>query len=80
MVSAWIITMPSAGAVGALAYAMANGIGGNAGVILVFLAVVAIGTAFYLLSRKTKVTPGQRQRRVDRPGRDSHARPAAAAA
>ncbi len=57
MVSAWIITMPSAGAVGALAYAIANGIGGNAGGILVFLAVVAIGTTFYLLSRKTKVTP-----------------------
>jgi inorganic phosphate transporter, PiT family len=57
MVSAWIITMPSAGAVGALAYAVANGIGGDAGVILVFLAVVAMGSGFYLLSRRTKVTP-----------------------
>jgi inorganic phosphate transporter, PiT family len=57
MVSAWIITMPSAGAVGALAYAIANGIGGNTGVILVFLGVIAIGSGFYLLSRKTKVTP-----------------------
>ncbi len=57
MVSAWIVTMPSAAAVGALAYAVANGIGGNAGVILVFLAVIAIGSTFYLLSRKTKVTP-----------------------
>ena len=57
MVSAWIFTMPSAGAVGALAYAVANGIGGNAGVILVFLPWFAIGLAFYLKSRKTKVTP-----------------------
>ncbi len=57
MVSAWIVTMPSAGAVGALTYAIANGIGGNAGGIVVFLAVIAIGTTFYLLSRKTKVTP-----------------------
>ena len=29
MVSAWIVTMPAAGAVGAVAYAVANGIGGN---------------------------------------------------
>ncbi len=57
MVSAWIVTMPSAGAVGALTYAIANGIGGNAGGIVVFLAVIAIGVTFYLLSRKTKVTP-----------------------
>ena len=49
--------MPSAGAVGALALRVANGIGGNAGVLLVFLAVVAIGATFYVLSRKTKVTP-----------------------
>jgi PiT family inorganic phosphate transporter len=57
MVSAWIVTMPAAGAVGALAYAIANGIGGNAGIILVFLAVVVIASTFYRLSRKTKVTP-----------------------
>ena len=57
MVSAWLVTMPAAGAVGALAYAVANGIGGNIGGLIVFLAVIAIGTTFYLLSRKTKVTP-----------------------
>ena len=57
MVSAWIVTMPSAGAVGALAYGIANGIGGNAGGVVVFLMVIAIGSAFFLLSRKTKVTP-----------------------
>jgi inorganic phosphate transporter, PiT family len=56
-VSAWIITMPAAGAVGALAYAIAHGIGGNAGSILVFLAVIAVGAGFWLLSRKAKVTP-----------------------
>ena len=66
MVSAWIVTMPSAGAVGALAYAIANGIGGNAGGILVFLAVVAIGTTFYLHVPQDQGHPGQRQRRVDR--------------
>jgi PiT family inorganic phosphate transporter len=57
MVSAWILTMPSAGAVGAVAYVIANGIGGNAGGIVVFLTVIVIAVAFYLLSRKTKVTP-----------------------
>jgi PiT family inorganic phosphate transporter len=57
MVSAWVVTMPSAGAVGALAYAIANSIGGNAGVVLVFAAVVSIGASLYLLSRRTKVTP-----------------------
>jgi PiT family inorganic phosphate transporter len=57
MVSAWIVTMPAAGAVGALAYGIANGIGGNAGGIIVFLGVIAMGVTFYLLSRKTKVTP-----------------------
>jgi PiT family inorganic phosphate transporter len=57
MVSAWVVTMPAAGAVGALAYGIAYGIGGNAGGIVVFLGVIAIGATFYLLSRKTKVTP-----------------------
>ena len=40
-----------------MAYGVANGIGGNAGGIIVFLAVIGIGVTFYLLSRKTKVTP-----------------------
>jgi PiT family inorganic phosphate transporter len=57
MVSAWVITMPSAGAVGALAYAMANGIGGNAGVVVTFLVVVAIASTLFVMSRRTKVTP-----------------------
>jgi PiT family inorganic phosphate transporter len=57
MVSAWIVTMPAAGAVGAVTYAVADGIGGNIGGLIVFLAVLGIGTTFYVLSRKTKVTP-----------------------
>jgi PiT family inorganic phosphate transporter len=57
MVSAWIVTMPAAGAVAALAYGIANGIGGNAGGVIVFLGVIVIGALFFWSSRKTKVTP-----------------------
>jgi inorganic phosphate transporter, PiT family len=56
MAIAWVITLPSAGAVGALAYFAANGIGGSAGVAIIFVALVAAATGFYAASRKTKVT------------------------
>ena len=42
---------------GALTYAVANGIGGNLGVILVFAAVVALAVTFFMLARRNKVTP-----------------------
>jgi inorganic phosphate transporter, PiT family len=56
MAIAWVITLPAAGAVGALSYYAANGIGGTIGVVIMFAALVAAGTAFYAASRKTVVT------------------------
>jgi PiT family inorganic phosphate transporter len=56
MAIAWLITLPSAGAVGAVAYYAANGIGGTTGVTIIFVALVAAASAFYAASRKTLVT------------------------
>jgi PiT family inorganic phosphate transporter len=56
MAIAWVVTLPAAGAVGALAYYAANGIGGNIGVVLIFIALLAAATAFYAASRKTAVS------------------------
>jgi PiT family inorganic phosphate transporter len=56
MATAWVLTLPAAGAVGALAYYAAHGIGGSAGVVVMFIVVAAGGAAFYWQSRKTAVT------------------------
>jgi inorganic phosphate transporter, PiT family len=55
MATAWVITLPASGAVGALAYYAANGIGGSAGVMIIFAVLVATAAGFYAASRKTKV-------------------------
>jgi PiT family inorganic phosphate transporter len=55
MATAWVLTLPAAGTVGALAYYAANGIGGSAGVATIFVVLLAAGVAFYAGSRKTKV-------------------------
>jgi inorganic phosphate transporter, PiT family len=55
MASAWLFTLPSAGLVGAGAYALANGIGGSAGVIVVLLVLLAVCGAIYWRSRATEV-------------------------
>ncbi|MFG2907678.1 anion permease [Kitasatospora sp. NPDC048286] len=57
MVVAWVLTLPAAGLVGALAYWAANGIGGAAGVVVVFIVLVAASVAFYAASRHPAVTP-----------------------
>jgi inorganic phosphate transporter, PiT family len=56
MATAWIFTLPAAGAVGALSYGIANGIGGSAGVLVVFVVLVGCAAGFYLGSRKTAVS------------------------
>ncbi len=58
MATAWVLTLPSAGIVGALAFKAANGIGGQAGVSVIFVVLAAAATAFYLRSRGTAVNPG----------------------
>lgn len=57
MVVAWVLTLPAAGLVGALAYWAANGIGGTAGVVVVFAVLVVASTAFFIASRFPAVTP-----------------------
>ncbi len=58
MATAWVLTLPSAGIVGAAAYEAAHGIGGSGGVAVIFVALVAASVAFYLRSRRTPVHPG----------------------
>jgi inorganic phosphate transporter, PiT family len=55
MATAWIFTLPSAGLVGAAAYALAHGIGGSAGVWVDTALLVAVAAAIYLRSRASKV-------------------------
>ncbi len=55
MATAWLITLPAAGLVGAVTYWVVHGIGGYAGAIVGFALLVAVAAAIYLQSRKTKV-------------------------
>jgi len=55
MVTAWLITMPAAGVVGALCFFLAHGIGGLAGAITVFVLLLAASALMYLRSRRQKV-------------------------
>jgi PiT family inorganic phosphate transporter len=56
MATAWLITLPASGGVGALAYYAANGIGGTTGVVVIFAALIVGAAGFYGASRKTAVT------------------------
>jgi inorganic phosphate transporter, PiT family len=55
MATAWVFTLPSAAAVGAGAYYLAHVIGGNAGVVVDLVALIAVAAAIYLRSRATRV-------------------------
>jgi inorganic phosphate transporter, PiT family len=55
MATAWVFTLPCSGLAGAAAYALANAIGGTAGVIVDLLVLVAICAAIYWRSRTSKV-------------------------
>jgi inorganic phosphate transporter, PiT family len=55
MATAWVLTLPAAGLTGAVAYYAAHGIGGTAGVAVIFVVLVAAATGIYLASRKTAV-------------------------
>ena len=57
MATAWVLTLPSAGVVGAIAYYAAHGIGGSTGVSVIFVALVAASAGFYARSRKNAVNP-----------------------
>jgi PiT family inorganic phosphate transporter len=57
MATAWVFTLPSAGLVGAGAYALAHVIGGTTGVIVDLLILLAVAAFIYLRSRGSKVDP-----------------------
>ena len=54
-VSAWALTLPAAGIVGAAAYGLASAIGGSAGVIVDLLILAAVSAVIYARSRASKV-------------------------
>jgi PiT family inorganic phosphate transporter len=55
MATAWLLTLPAAAVIGAGAYALAHGIGGTGGVIVVLAILIAIAATIYLRSRRTAV-------------------------
>ncbi|SEG17684.1 inorganic phosphate transporter, PiT family [Nonomuraea solani] len=58
MLAAWLITLPAAAAVGALAWAGASGIGGALGVSVVFAVALLLSGGLYLASRRQPVHAG----------------------
>ena len=55
MGTAWLVTLPLAGLVGAITYWIVHLVGGYPGAILGFSLLVAVSTVIYIRSRKTKV-------------------------
>jgi inorganic phosphate transporter, PiT family len=55
MATAWVITLPAAGLVGAGCYALTHGIGGTAGVAAGLVLLIAASGLIYLRSRGAKV-------------------------
>jgi inorganic phosphate transporter, PiT family len=55
MAVAWLITLPSAGLVGAITYFIVHGIGGWAGISIGFLMLVGVSAAIWLQSRKEPI-------------------------
>ncbi|MEV6767772.1 inorganic phosphate transporter [Nocardia sp. NPDC051030] len=56
MVVAWILTLPLAGIVGALCWALLHGIGGTAGVLVVFALLIAMAAMIWRRSKKSHVS------------------------
>ncbi|MGH3271008.1 MAG: inorganic phosphate transporter [Trebonia sp.] len=55
MATAWVFTLPCSGLVGAAAYALANGVGGTVGVIIILIVLAALAGAIFWRSRSNKV-------------------------
>ena len=56
MVTAWLITLPSAGIVGAITYYLVHGIGGYAGTAIGFGLLIAVAAGIWLKSRRAPIT------------------------
>ncbi|PTR31289.1 PiT family inorganic phosphate transporter [Rhodococcus sp. OK519] len=57
MAVAWLITLPSAGIVGAICWAIAHLIGGLPGVLVVFALLIGLSVVMYLRSRQEPIDP-----------------------
>jgi PiT family inorganic phosphate transporter len=57
MATAWVVTLPAAGVMGAGSYFIANAIGGTGGVFVVLVILIAVSSAIYWRSRATRVSP-----------------------
>jgi inorganic phosphate transporter, PiT family len=57
MATAWLVTLPIAGLVGAATYGVANGLGRTAGTLVVLAALIAFSGTLFVRSRKTPVNP-----------------------
>ena len=55
MVTAWLVTLPSAGLVGAITYWIVHLIGGYPGAVIGFSLLVAVSATIYIRSRRVKV-------------------------
>ena len=55
MAAAWLMTLPAAGIVGAIAYWIADLIGGDLGIVVVMVLLILTAGAIYLRSRRTVV-------------------------
>jgi inorganic phosphate transporter, PiT family len=51
----WVITLPSAGLMGAISYFIANGVGGTAGILVDIVILIAISAGIYWRSRRSSV-------------------------
>jgi len=56
LVSAWVVTLPAAGAVGAVAYLVQDGLGGTLGNVVVLVALVAAAGGFWWAARRKPVS------------------------
>ena len=57
MLATWVVTIPSAGAMGAAVYYAATGIGGTLGVAVMFAVGALVCLGLFVLSRRSPVTP-----------------------
>jgi len=56
MVSAWLVTIPAAAAVGAVAWGVADIVGGRAGALIVFAGLLAVAGTLSVLAKRRPVT------------------------
>jgi PiT family inorganic phosphate transporter len=70
MATAWLITLPAAAVVGALAFELADVIGGSAGVVVVFALGLAFAVGIFVASRRNAVHAGNvNEQWADQPDR-----------